>query len=158
VSALWTALKTYVPIDIVTQVNQVVQFVDEPSGGLLGEVSASALASPMTGTGAGVYVAGCGARIYWHTSTIKNRRLIRGATYFTPVIGVQFNSSGVLQGTSAAAIAVAAQNYITAMTTAGLVAGVYSRASKPDPQGGLFAAITGVSVSNVPCSVRSRRS
>lgn len=154
---LYTGIHSIFPNSVTFQVSPTTQVVDAQSGALTAEQNIPTVGNT-TGVGATTYVAGTGARIYWHTVTIKNRRLIRGATYMTPLAGSAFSNSGALAGGTITQVQNAAQGYIAAITALTLVPQVYARSTKLKPDTGMLGAIAAASVSAKPCSVRSRRS
>jgi hypothetical protein len=143
-SMTWGVQSTYTNMDVVTAL-------------VLGSPGIPSVPGPIVGSGSGSGIGGTGARGYWHTSTNHGRRLIRGATYFTPFTGVAYASNNGLTATATGTVQSAMLAYLTAISAAGLVAVVYHRPAKGTFTGGVAAPITGASCNAQPGSLRSRR-
>jgi hypothetical protein len=158
IAAMYTAVKAFYPSSVTVTVSPVYKLIDETSAGLVGELSMSAPPVPIAGGGVGQYAGGTGARIYWHTGTVKGRRFIRGATYCTPLNTNAYASGGGLAPSIVTAFVAAAGDYANAVTSGGLQPCIYSRPAKGETTGGVAGPITGWTVSAQPGSLRSRRS
>jgi hypothetical protein len=156
-NTMYSAWKLLSPSSVTFAVFPTVQVITVETGALTAELNIPTPGTVQAGS-VGNYAAGTGARIYWHTVTIKNRRLIRGATYVTPLVASAFGTNGAVLGTTANTITTAATAYIAAILAAGVFPSVYSRPPKTLPGSGLLGAISSASVSLKPASVRSRRS
>lgn len=157
-TSMLNAVKSIFPIDIGWQPQILVQCVEAATGGLQGETTGTVGSSTVQGTATGNYVAGVGARGYWHTNTIVNRRFVRGATFFCPLIGSAFGTNGELSGTYQPQIIAAMTAWTSGLITGGLTPVVWHRPTKLNPSGGLAAPITASSCSYTAASLRSRRS
>lgn len=131
--------------------------MDVASANIIGQGVVSTPPGALGGTGTGVCVAGTGIRLYWHTSTVKGRRLVRGATYLTPLVNAAYSSTNGINTTAISTVQAAGMSYVNACTTGGLVAVVYCRPAKGATTGGVAAPITAATVGATPGSLRSRR-
>lgn len=151
------AIKSLVPIDVGWTVNPLVQCWEAATGGLQQETASGVATAVEQGTATGSYTAGVGARVFWHTVTIVNRRLVRGAWFCVPLIGSAFGSNGQLDGSKVPTITAAVQGYVNALVSAALVPVVWHRPTKLNPSGGLAAPIVTANVPFNAASLRSRR-
>lgn len=103
VGALDTFFTTCVvnmPNSVTVNVQRSGEVIDETSGELVELWSSSLAANPRSGTDAGVFAAGVGARIVWNTAGVTNGRRVRGSTYLVPLGAGQFQSDGTINNTS----------------------------------------------------------
>lgn len=155
----YTAMAGFTPQSITFAFPTFVEVKDVDSGAPTSNVVLTVTPANVVGGDGAVYAAGVGARVNWKTSTIKNRRFIRGATYYVPMGGTSYNHlDGAILPTPQGDLATAAAAYLNAMTAAGLSAVIYSRPKLHTVTGGSVGAITSFGVPNTPCGVRSRRS
>lgn len=157
IAGLYTTAKPYLPNSMSFAVQNVAQVVDEQTGALAMVQNIPTVTS-VAGTASSSYVAGTGARMYWHTVTVKNRRLVRGATYMTPLSSPQFTAQGTISPTITATLATAGATYIAAITTANCTPMVWCRPKPLSAGNGLAANIVACSVTTKAASLRSRRS
>jgi hypothetical protein len=157
IAALYTAIKAFFPTTMSYQVQSTQSIMDVASGLVQGSFSYPTVPGAVVGTGVGTYAGGNGARGYWHTATVINRRVCRGATYFTPFVQAAWSTTGGLTGANSLAITNAMSAYITAAVAAGAIPVVYHRPLKGATTGGIAAPITGASCGVQPGSLRSRR-
>jgi hypothetical protein len=131
--------------------------IEATTGALVAEQNIPTV-PPITAGSTAQYVGGTGIRLYWHTVTVKKRRLIRGATYVTPLTYASFSTAGVLSPTVITNWITAATAYLTAVNGSGLLPVVLCRPSAKGLSDGTTGVISSVSASSKPCSLRSRRS
>lgn len=157
ITAFYSALHLLLPSAVLWQLatTSAVQTVE--TGALVAEQNIPVVPAITAGLSAS-YPGGTGARVYWHTNQVKNRRLIRGATFIAPLIGTQYANNGALITSCATTIQAAAQAYIAAVTAATLVPVIYARPPKTLPGSGLVGNVVASSVGVKPASLRSRRS
>jgi hypothetical protein len=146
-----------IPSDITYHVAPQVQVLEVSNAALIQNLVNPSPPAAVVCAGAGNYAAGTGCRINWQTGTVKNRRLIRGATFLNPLALGGYTSGGAISGSFESALATALVNYLNSMSAAGLVPVIYSRPTKAAPETGADGAITGATVSVAPSSLRSRR-
>jgi hypothetical protein len=157
ITGFYTAIHTNLPSTVTWIMSPVSQVVTVETGALTADQNIPVVPTITAGL-LGNYVAGTGSRVYWHTVTIKNRRLIRGALFVAPMVAAAFGNNGALVPSTATAIQTAATAYIAAINAATLVPVVYSRPTRTLPSSGTVGNIVSATVSVKPCSVRSRRS
>lgn len=157
IAALYSAIKTLFPSTMTYQVQSTQNIQDVVSGLVQGSFSYPTPPAGVVGTGSGNYAAGNGARGYWHTATVINRRVARGATFFTPFVSVAWSNVGGITSANSLIVSNAMSAYIAAAVAAGGVPVVYHRPAKGAVTGGVAAPITGASCSTTPGSLRSRR-
>jgi len=158
IAALYTALKAFLPTAMAYSVQSTQNIQDVVSGLVQGSFSYPTVPPPVTGTGVGSYAGGTGARGYWHTATVINRRVARGATFFTPFVAAAWGTTGGISSSNQLVVSNAMSAYITAAVAAGGIPVVYHRPAKGTTTGGVAAVITGASCGPQPGSLRSRRS
>lgn len=155
--AMYTTIKPHLQSTITYSVNSICKIIDEASGGITSQQSIGTVG--VTAGGAiGIYAAGTGARIYWHTNTVKGRRLIRGATYICPLDSGSYTNAGVISGSVSTLITGACNTYLNTLNTASITPVIYCR---PHPKGatnGTHGSVTAVQVGSKVASLRSRRS
>jgi hypothetical protein len=156
IAAIYSAHSTSLPTGCVYSVQNTMQEVDEASGQIIA-VHNIPTVSVVTGTGAGTWVAGTGVRMYWHTNTVINRRMVRGATFITPLPTSFMTGTGTLSVPSQTSFAGTGQTYIAAIVAAACLPVVWHRPAKLTHTGGLAAAIINCSVGPQVGSLRSRR-
>lgn len=133
------------------------EIIDVVSGAILSAGVMSSAPAAVTGGGGGNYAGGCGARIYWHTASILNRRIVRGATFLPAAVATQYGSDGNLTSTAAALAVTAALDYFNAAVSGGVTPVIYHRNPKGVISQGAAFDIVGASCSRTPGSLRSRR-
>jgi hypothetical protein len=155
---LYDALKALFPVDMTYQVDSVVENVDIATAALVGLTNISSVPAAVVGTASQTYVAGTGIRGYWHTSTIKNRRLVRGATFFTPITSNDYTTAGLISTVSTSGTVTAMNAYTGNLGAAGLTQVIYSRPKPKGATNGSIADVIAATCSVTPSSLRSRRS
>lgn len=155
---LWQGVKALLAQDVTYTIDPVFQFLDEASGAIQGVGTIGTVPAPTTGTQLTAYAGGNGARLYWHTSTVKGRRLVRGATFITPMSAGQYTANGQLAASTCTTVVAAGMSYVNACTSAALQAVVYCRPKKGTFTGGMSAPIVAATCPTTVASIRSRRS
>jgi len=155
---MWNGAKALFPNNINFTCDPIVQAVEESTGGLQAEVAITTVPGQIFGTTSFDYAAGVGARGYWHTNTVKGRRLVRGATFFVPLTASAFTSGGQVAGGTITTLIAAMGDYAGALVSGSLQGVIWSRPTPANPSGGLAAPIAAWSVSTVPAGLRTRRS
>jgi hypothetical protein len=121
----------------------------------------SSMSSPpaqVIGGGTGNYPGGNGARVNLHTTLVINRRLLRGALFFTPLNATSYDASGDVASSVRTAIVTAYNAYSAALVAAGLTPVVWHRPRPSSPSAGVVMNVNTASVGSQPGSLRSRRS
>jgi hypothetical protein len=157
IAQFYSSSKTYLAASVTYAVQPVATIVEDSTGAIIGEDTIPVVSNVVGGSST-TYAGGTGARVYWHTPLVRNRRLVRGATYLTPVVGAGFTSTGYLASSYATTVQAAANAYIAAITAANGMPVVLCRPKKGMTTGGMSATISSATVSTKPCSLRSRRS
>jgi hypothetical protein len=142
---------------VTATVDSTFQTVDVASGALVSEGIVGATLSVVVGLGVRPCPAGTGARGYWHTSTVKGRRFIRGATFFTTFDNESYAGNNALSTTTIGDVELAMNNYAADLLAAGLTAVIWSRPTPLAPASGVAAPVVAFSCSPTPCALRSRR-
>jgi hypothetical protein len=155
---MYSAIKQFYPIGYNIHVENSYTVLDVASANVVASLGFTPSPANVVGTGDTNYASGTGARGYWHTGTVKGRRIIRGATYFTPLCSNAFGATGSTAVALQTQLSAAMLTYVTTLTAATLVPMVYSRPKKGATVGGVAAPITGTSCGPQPGSLRSRRS
>jgi hypothetical protein len=154
---LYSTYATYAPTNMSFSILNTAQVVDEQTGELA-MVQNIPTVSVKTGSSGGNYAAGVGARLYWHTTTVKNRRLVRGATYLTPITSGFMTNSGTITPAIVTALIGAGNTYIAAISAATCTPQVWCRPKPKTAGNGLSAVISSCSMQATVASLRSRRS
>jgi hypothetical protein len=145
------SIKGFIPDDVQITVPNGGDVMNPVSGAITG--TWSGLGGGITnGTSSSSFLIGTGVRIVWDTAGIRNGRHVRGATYLVPVGANVFDTTGRIVSATQQNLKTAAENLMIALA-GGLV--VWSR-----PKGfpnGQVSAVTGVTVTENPTTLRSRR-
>lgn len=156
-AALFTAAAGVIPPNISWSVNPVFKQHNAVTGALETELTAFTLPADVVGTGTADYAAGVGMRIFWHTATVVNRRLVRGALFLVPVSKDAYAADGSLTAGSTEGTAGAANDYIATMEAGGLQPLIWSRPTTKTSADGFATSVTAATVSRTPAGLRSRR-
>lgn len=155
--ALYGTYSTYAPSSMSFSILNTANVVDEQTGALA-MVQNIPTVSVRTGSSAANYAAGTGGRLYWHTTTVKNRRLVRGATFFTPITSGFMTAGGVITPAIVSALSGAGNTYIASISALTCVPMVWCRPKPKTAGNGLAAVISSASMQAKVASLRSRRS
>jgi len=124
--------------------------LDEATGHQTGTWTATPPAA-ITATGTGSYVGTTGPVVSWRTGTITPAgKLLRGRTFFAPVITGQFDGNGGIVSTCVTLF----QNAATTLAAAGHLR-IYHRPVAG--AGGMSGLVTAGVVTNLPAVMKSRR-
>jgi hypothetical protein len=156
--AMVNSMKTYIPTFVTWALNPEVHLYDIASGLVAPPLSVTTVPGSVTGVGGSTAIAGIGARLNWHTSTMVGRRILRGAFFWVPLASGMASSTGAVSGSVQTAVNGSSATYVNAMTTAMLYPVVWHRPAKGASTGGMMGIITSGSCSAVPAGLRSRRS
>jgi hypothetical protein len=156
-NTLYTALKAYFPAALAFQVQGAYSVLDVASGQVQGSFSYTPVPAAVVGSGSGNAAGGTGVRGYWHTGTVLNRRVVRGATYFTPCVAAAYSATDGIASGVATTFSAAMATFIASCQGQSLLPVVYHRPAKGATVGGIAAPITGATVGSQPGSLRSRR-
>ena len=114
ISAFFQVLKTWLPIDIHTQVQSSGDVLESSTGALTGSWVGSG-GGFAANDGQGPYSAASGLTIRWDTGGIFSGRRLRGRTYIVPLVGSAFDTDGTPNSGVVASINVAAAALIAAV-------------------------------------------
>jgi hypothetical protein len=154
---LYTAASSYLASGTSWSIQLFVQLIDVATAEIRGGITSTDSPSAINGAGGSDYPAGNGARIDWLTSVIRNRRIMRGATFMVPLGGSAYSTGGVVSSGCVSALTGAAGAFVNALNAAGMDLMVYHRPPKGTFTGGQAAAVDSWRVPNVPATLRSRR-
>lgn len=92
------------------QVQPSVEVLEASTGALIGIVAGTAVAV-VAGTGSGTALTAEGPLVQWITSTVVDRRLLRGRTFFTPSASAAMATTGTVLPATTSTIIAAATTY-----------------------------------------------
>lgn len=153
----YTALAGILSNNYTFNVDPVFETVNAQTGAIVSLGGVTAGTGTVTAIGSGTHVAGMGARIYWKTSTIRNRRFVRGATFITPLISAAYDTTGAIAGGDTGTIETAAAAMINGLVAGGIIPVVWARPKTAFSGDGAVAPIIAWTVGTTPASLRSRR-
>jgi hypothetical protein len=148
---------TWIPADITETFITQVPVIESTSAIIQAELLMTTAPLPVTGTAAGTYAGGNGARVNWKTQTIGKRRFMRAATFLVPLAGAAYTASGGLSSTLLTNMNGAAATMLTALSTAQLNLVAYHRPGKGLDVGGTYGIVTVGVIPSTPSTLRSRR-
>lgn len=139
-------------------VNPSIDEFDVATGALIGSAMATAVASvPGTVANTTPFVGGSGFCITWNTSTIINRRRLRGRTFFVPALSA-FDVDGSLTTAVITLINTAATAFVATSAPRPVIWNrVFNTADPPVQVGGQVAAIDTYTLRDMASQLRSRR-
>lgn len=159
VRAFWVALQSNMPDDVQINVEQNVQIIEDSTGLVEDELTATAVAAvnPTATTG---YAAPVGASIEWRTSDFVGGRRVKGRTYVVPLLASAFETDGSLSSTTLSSVQAAAAGLIAAPSQ--LVVWQRPRAASVGPppvsaRVGSLHLVAAAGVSDRAAVLRSRR-
>lgn len=155
---LWLGVQNKLPTGITWTVSPTATIFDEASAVLIAYETIGTLVPPIGGGGATTHAAGIGARCNLRTTTVGNRRLMRGAVFCVPLGSDQFTNSGQIVGAMQTTLQNAVGSWLAALAGGNLSGVVYHRPLKGQTVGGKAASITSHDVPLAPAGLRSRRS
>jgi hypothetical protein len=156
--ALYNACIGVFPSAMSYQVLTEVPLFDVASALVSGILVMSSTPAVVTGGGGLDYAAGTGARINWKTTSIHNRRYLRGATFMVPLVAGAYTGQGAVAGATITTIQSAAATFLTALDTANLELIAWHRPAKGATTGGAAGLVFTGQVPSTPAGLRSRRS
>lgn len=151
IKAFFTAIQAYFNTATIWTIPNSGDVLDVATGALTGTWVSTGGGS-VTGSTTGAYVQGAGSRVVWATGGIVAGRRVKGSTFLTSVMSINFTSSGAPTSAMATAVNAAAG---TLLTSTSPYLGIYSR-----PQGIRPGAFSPVVAGSMPLSaswLRSRR-
>jgi hypothetical protein len=156
--AMWFGVGNLFAADVTWTWQSTVTVIEHASAELQAILALGTVPSNVSGSAAGSYPAGNGARVDWLTQSLHGRRFMRAANFLVPLGNVAYNSSGAVAGASVTQIQGAGATMLTQLGTAGLELVAYSRPPKGTTVGGHVGLVVGVRVPTQPATLRSRRS
>jgi hypothetical protein len=154
---MWFTLAGFIPTDTQWTWNSSATVIDSASAGLVGFVALSSVPLPVTGSNAGAYAAGNGARIDWRTATVNGRRQMRAANFLVPLGSTGFDATGRVSSGFATNASNAGQTFLASLSSAGMNLVSYHRPAKGATVGGTFGPVTSLLIPSTPATLRSRR-
>lgn len=155
--ALWVALGPYVPTALTITMDSVVEVVTEATGQVTDELAVTP-GAVITGTGAGAYAAGVGARLRWRTNGFRNGRRKVGTTYVVPTVSSAYETNGTLVSGMLTAFVTAGNAFLTNADAAGVDPIIYSRPNDALALAGDYDSITSVTAPDQVSWLTTRRS
>lgn len=126
--------------------------IDDATGLIVNSWAVVTPPTVVTGTGTGNYAGNAGAVCHWLTSTVLNRRRVRGRTFLVPLVSTAYDTAGSLSTTMISTISAAATTLTSAL---GTNFRVWHR--PVNGAAGASAVVTGFRVPDLAVSLRSRR-
>lgn len=161
VRAFWLALAAQLPDEITLTVSPVVDYYLAHNAQLAGSASAATAPASVVGTNASVYSMATGPKVNLNTGVIRNGRRVRGSIYIVPGGSSTMGAAGMVNATSRTTINTAGTNLRTALNSAGLKLGVWSRPvpeGKPNgPRDGAWSDVISFEVNEKLAILRGRR-
>lgn len=154
---LWQTVHTELPFGGVVAWPSNCEVLDDGTAAPIGTVTITSVPATVTGSSTSHWEAGTGVRINWKTTTVLNRRLIRGATFLIPLTIDAFNTFGEVDATIQANYQTAVSTYLAAMATASLAHVAWHRPKKGTFTGGVAGAVVAGHVRGVGAWLSSRR-
>ena len=99
IRAFFNSIVGSLPAGLTVTVPQSGDTIDDVSGLITNAWSVGTAPTNVTGTGAGNYAGNAGAVIHWLTSSVINRRRVRGRTFLVPLVSTSYDTSGSLSTT-----------------------------------------------------------
>lgn len=152
IRAFFNSIAGSLPTGLTVTVPASGDVIDDASGLIVDSWAVVTPPTVVTGTGTGNYAGNAGAVVHWLTSTVLNRRRIRGRTFLVPLVATAYDTAGSLSTTMISTLSAAA----TTMTSAlGTNFRVWHRPANGGA--GASAVVTGFRVPDLAVSLRSRR-
>lgn len=163
VSRLWGEIAGFMPVGVTVTPERVGDTIEDTTGALVGSW-VGGVVTPHAGVAAGSYAAPVGAVITWLTSTILDRKRLRGRTFAVPLAAGAFEANGTLSTATVTTLKAAGDQFIVEQGASAVVwhrpfAGapaVPPRAARPAHLGG-HGLITTCRVPDLAAVLRSRR-
>jgi hypothetical protein len=156
-AAFWTAVKAHVSNSTTYTFPGTQEVIDEASGGLQALSIDPSPPASVVGTNAAAYVGGVGVRCQWNTSNIRNRRLVKGWFFLTPIGATDMDTTGELKATTKTAIEGALSTLLAAWAGHAVVPTVYHRPASITSNDGQAFDVDSTTVRSVIASLYSRR-
>jgi len=163
VSALWLAICGSMPTDVTVTPERTGDIIEDTTGALVGSW-VGGVSTTHIGTAPGAYAAPTGAVITWLTSTILDRKRLRGRTFAVPLSSLAFENNGTLVSQTITNLKTAADQFILEQSASAVV---WHRPFKGSPAVGTRPArlahpgghglITASRVPDLAAVLRSRR-
>lgn len=151
------------PSGISTQVEGQGDTIEATTGELVGSWS-TAQPAPGGGGASGAYSAPTGGVINWLTGVVANGHRLKGRTFLVPLGGTQFDLTGSIESAALTGLRANASTLVSAVTNNFVVwhrpfPGAPAVGTKPARPAfsGSFAFVTGSSMPDKACVLRSRR-
>jgi hypothetical protein len=154
---VWQGVHANMPFGYTVTTNPAVEIREVDTGAPDDVQQLTAIPAVVTGSDTGHYAAGVGVRVNWKSSSVRNRRFMRGATLLVPLVSDTFTTGGVVDATFISGLVTTLNTFLAAMASNTLEMIVWHRPAKGQTTGGAAGLVTGFSISTVPASLRSRR-
>lgn len=153
---IWQAASTYMPTTATLTGQAAVDVLDSATAQIL---STLVVPSPFSygGQSSSAWVAGTGARLAMTTSTVLGRRYMRAATQLVPLTIAAFNSSGLVNTSSKAAMLAGFTAALNHASLTNLLLVSWHRPTDALPSSGSIGPVTGGSIDNLPSFLARRK-
>ena len=163
VSKLWEAFAFAMPSDVTITPERTGDSIEDTTGALVGSWVGGVVTAHV-GAIAGNYAAPVGCHVRWDTSTILDKKRLRGRTFVVPLAGGQFTASGAVVQAAADTFQAQATQFILEQSASAVIwhrpfkgsAAVGTRPARPAHLGG-HGLITSSRVPTLATVLRSRR-
>ena len=95
VSKFWTTIAPAMPNDVHIAPERSGDTIEDTTGALTGSWLGGVV-TPSSGGGAGIYAAPVGALVTWLTTTVLDRKRVRGRTFIVPCNSTIFETNGAI--------------------------------------------------------------
>lgn len=161
VGTLYSDILAQTPDTVDYTFDPIIECMDDATGEVVSDVTASTVPAEQVGTDTGNYASGVGIRIVWTTAARFRSRPVKGGAMLVPLSGGSFGTNGNLTTAAHGTIAASAANYIGSQLSAGLYPVVYTRhklvTAKYPASAGFVTDIGGSLVGLIPAVLRRRR-
>lgn len=158
IQAFFNGLTGILPNGVVVTVEQSGDVLDEASGDITGDWTATRTTAPVDGTGGSNYSGPAGMVVRWRTDGIVNSRRVRGSTFIVPVSVAEFDA-GVPTQANVDLLTSSANSLAQDLNLRPL--GIWSRPFEGSPtvdaRAGTFHPVTSGEGRNLSAVLRSRR-
>jgi hypothetical protein len=148
------AVGAFLPVGVSLLVNPQVEIIEETDGSLQGFLSISPDFS-RSGSSTDNWSAASGVCVNWYTDLVRGTRRMRGRTFFVPMFGAMYDSTGTLDNTKRATLQTATNTFISQTGSGDM--GVWGRPTTPNGTDGVWAAVTSARINDKVAILTSRR-
>ena len=144
----------FLPVNVSLLVDPTVEVIEAETGDLQGYYTVTADSS-RSGSSTDNWSAASGAVVSWYTDLVRNGRRLRGRSFFVPLYGAAYDSTGTLNNTMLTTLRAASTTFITAAGTGRM--GVWGRPTSPTANDGTWSFVTSARINDKVAILSSRR-